>query len=185
MRGVRPGMFEYQLESLFLHHGYFRGGCRHSAYISICGCGPNSAVLHYGHAAAPNDRRIGAGDMLLLDMGAEYHCYASDITCSFPASGRFTPDQRVVFEAVQAMQFAVMDALRPGVAWKDMHGAWRPALDVPLCVCHALIASAHGNLLACVCAWCTYVYVWMQSWRTAWVARSSGPRGCSRETWGP
>lgn len=62
--------------------------------------------------------------MLLLDMGCEYACYGSDITCAFPASGTFTPDQRMVFEAVAAMQFAVMDALRPGVAWKDMHGAF-------------------------------------------------------------
>ena len=61
--------------------------------------------------------------MLLLDMGCEYACYGSDITCSFPASGKFSADQRMVFEAVQTMQFAVMDALRPGVAWKDMHGA--------------------------------------------------------------
>jgi Xaa-Pro dipeptidase len=49
---------------------------RHVAYTSICGCGPNSGVLHYGHAGAPNDRRIGSSDMLLLDMGAEFHCYA-------------------------------------------------------------------------------------------------------------
>jgi len=60
--------------------------------------------------------------MLLLDMGSEYHCYGSDITCSFPSSGKFTDDQRLIFEAVQAMQFAVIDALRPGVNWKAMHG---------------------------------------------------------------
>jgi Xaa-Pro dipeptidase len=131
MQHVRPGQFEYQLESLFLHHGYYFGACRNTAYTCICGCGPNSSVLHYGHAAAPNDRVIQADDMLLLDMGAEYHCYASDITCSFPASGRFSPDQRFIFEAVQAMQFAVMDALRPGVAWKDMHGKPPRSPQVP------------------------------------------------------
>lgn len=52
--------------------------------------------------------------MLLLDMGGEYHCYASDITCSFPASGKFTEDQRTIFEAVRDMAFAVMDAIKPG-----------------------------------------------------------------------
>lgn len=52
--------------------------------------------------------------MLLLDMGGEYHCYASDITCSFPASGKFTADQRVIFEAVRDMAFEVMDAMKPG-----------------------------------------------------------------------
>lgn len=52
--------------------------------------------------------------MLLLDMGGEYHCYASDITCSFPANGKFSDDQRMVFETVRDMAFAVMDAMKPG-----------------------------------------------------------------------
>lgn len=59
--------------------------------------------------------------MLLLDMGAEYHCYASDITCSFPANGRFSEDQKMIFNCVKEMQSVVMDALKPGVCWKDMH----------------------------------------------------------------
>ena len=83
MRYAKPGQMEYQLESLFMHHTYTHGGCRHMAYTCICACGPNPAVLHYGHAGAPNDRVLADGDMALLDMGAEYHCYASDITCSF------------------------------------------------------------------------------------------------------
>lgn len=53
-------------------------------------------------------------DMLLLDMGGEYHCYSSDITCSFPANGKFSDDQRMVFETVRDMVFAVMDAIKPG-----------------------------------------------------------------------
>lgn len=52
--------------------------------------------------------------MLLLDMGGEYHCYASDITCSFPANGKFTEDQKMVFNAVRDMNFAVMDRMKPG-----------------------------------------------------------------------
>ncbi|CAB1111085.1 unnamed protein product [Ectocarpus sp. CCAP 1310/34] len=121
MRRTRPGMREYQLESMFRHWVYYNGGCRHTAYTSICGCGPNSAVLHYGHAGAPNDRTIGENDMLLLDMGGEYHCYASDITCSFPANGKFTADQKMIFEAVRDMAFAVMDAMKPGVSWPSLH----------------------------------------------------------------
>lgn len=52
--------------------------------------------------------------MLLLDMGGEYHCYTSDITCSFPANGKFSDDQRMVFEAVMDMAFTVMDSMKPG-----------------------------------------------------------------------
>ena len=72
------------------------------AYTCICACGPNPAVLHYGHAGAPNARLLKEGDQALLDMGAEYHCYAADITCSFPISSDFTPDQILVPEAVLA-----------------------------------------------------------------------------------
>ncbi|KAL5539026.1 hypothetical protein UlMin_045333 [Ulmus minor] len=77
MRKVRAGMKEYQLESMFLHHTYMYGGCRHCSYTCICATGGNSAVLHYGHAAAPNDRTFEDGDMALLDMGAEYNFYGS------------------------------------------------------------------------------------------------------------
>ncbi|KAH8046506.1 manganese ion binding protein [Aureococcus anophagefferens] len=108
MRAAKTGMMEYQLESLFQHHTYTHGGCRHMAYTCICACGPNPAVLHYGHAGAPNARSIGAGETALLDMGAEYHCYAADITCSFPVGAEgFTPDQQLVYEAVLAAQVAV------------------------------------------------------------------------------
>ena len=72
-----PGKFEYQLESLFKHVAYSQGGCRHQGYTPIAASGPNGAVLHYGHAGAPNARRIEKDDMLLLDMGCEYHRYTS------------------------------------------------------------------------------------------------------------
>ena len=91
------------------------------SYVCICATGPNGAVLHYGHAGAPNDRVLSPGDMALFDMGAEYHCYASDITCSFPVDGAFTADQRAVYGAVLAAQKGVMAAMKPGVDWVDMH----------------------------------------------------------------
>ena len=59
--------------------------------------------------------------MCLFDMGSEYYCYASDITCSFPANGRFTTDQKMVYEAVLASCLAVHEACKPGVLWTDMH----------------------------------------------------------------
>ncbi|XP_065849908.1 uncharacterized protein [Euphorbia lathyris] len=121
MRNARPGMKEYQLESIFLHHTYMYGGCRHCSYTCICATGENSAVLHYGHAAAPNDRTLKDGDIALFDMGAEYHFYGSDITCSFPVNGKFTSDQSLVYNAVLDAHNAVISAMKPGVSWLDMH----------------------------------------------------------------
>uniref|UniRef100_A0A8C5XNH9 Xaa-Pro dipeptidase n=1 Tax=Microcebus murinus TaxID=30608 RepID=A0A8C5XNH9_MICMU len=109
------------VECLFEHYCYSRGGMRHSSYTCICGSGENSAVLHYGHAGAPNDRTIQDGDMCLFDMGGEYYCFSSDITCSFPANGKFTADQKAIYEAVLRSCRAVMAAMKPGVWWPDMH----------------------------------------------------------------
>lgn len=121
MRKTRVGMEEYQLESIFLHHTYMYGGCRHCSYTCICATGENSAVLHYGHAAAPNDKTLQDGDMALFDMGAEYHFYGSDITCSFPVNGKFTSDQSLIYNAVLDAHNAVISAMKPGVSWVDMH----------------------------------------------------------------
>ncbi|KAL5021319.1 hypothetical protein ScPMuIL_000474 [Solemya velum] len=121
MKAVRPRMYEYQLESIFRHCCSFSGGVRHLAYTCICGSGDNGATLHYGHAGAPNAKQIDDGDMCLLDMGGEYYCYASDITCSFPANGKFTEKQRGIYEAVFKSSRAVLAAAKPGVNWVDMH----------------------------------------------------------------
>ncbi|KAL8234825.1 hypothetical protein R6Q59_020925 [Mikania micrantha] len=121
MRKIKPGMKEYQLESIFLHHTYFYGSCRHCSYTCICATGDNSSVLHYGHAAAPNDRTLQDGDMALLDMGAEFFFYGSDITCSFPVNGKFTSNQRLVYNAVLDAHDAVISSMKPGVNWVDMH----------------------------------------------------------------
>lgn len=113
--------FEYQAEAVFLAHTYYVGGCRHCSYTCICGVGNNSAILHYGHAAAPNDREIKDGDMCLFDMGSNYFGYCADITCSFPANGKFTEDQKMVYNAVLDANMAVQNAAKEGVNWVDMH----------------------------------------------------------------
>ncbi|XP_076851149.1 xaa-Pro dipeptidase isoform X2 [Brachyhypopomus gauderio] len=121
MKHIKPGQKEYEMESLFQHYCYSRGGMRQTSYTCICGSGNNSSILHYGHAGAPNDKTIQGGDMCLFDMGGEYYCYSSDITCSFPANGKFSPDQKAIYEAVLRSSRMVLAALRPGVKWTDMH----------------------------------------------------------------
>lgn len=118
---MKPGLYEYQGEAEFLRHCYFVGGCRHVSYTCICGSGDNSAVLHYGHAAAPNNKQIKDGDMCLFDMGANYFGYAADITCSFPANGKFTQDQKLIYNAVLAANNAVQQNAMEGVSWLEMH----------------------------------------------------------------
>uniref|UniRef100_A0A336MI15 CSON000274 protein n=1 Tax=Culicoides sonorensis TaxID=179676 RepID=A0A336MI15_CULSO len=121
MQSIRPGLHEYHAEAEFLAYTYYVGGCRHVSYTCICGVGNNSSVLHYGHAGAPNDYEIKDGDMCLFDMGANYCGYAADITCSFPANGKFTEDQKLVYNAVLAARDAVCNTAKEGVSWVDMH----------------------------------------------------------------
>lgn len=121
MRDAKNCEFEYELEAKFCYEIYKKGGCRKNAYTNICGCGPNAATLHYGHAGAPNDRPLQPTDIALLDMGADYHGYVSDITCSFPVCGRFTEDQKAIFEGVLNAQRAVLGHYKPGNTWPDCH----------------------------------------------------------------
>lgn len=121
MRNAKVGMMEYQAESLFRHYCYYNYGCRLVGYTPICGCGPNAAILHYGHAGEPNARQIVDGDICLFDMGAEYQGYGSDITCSFPISGKFSALQRPIYQAVLNAQVAVYNLMKPGVSWVACH----------------------------------------------------------------
>ncbi|XP_059087149.1 xaa-Pro dipeptidase-like [Tigriopus californicus] len=121
MRQIKPGMKEFQCESLFLHHIYFYGGARHVCYNCIVGSGQSGSVLHYGHAGAPNDQNVEDGHIVLFDMGAEYYRFCSDITCSYPVNGKFTDKQKVVYNAVLRASRAVLNAVKPGVNYKDMH----------------------------------------------------------------
>jgi len=148
MRHCSPGLFEFQLESLFKHYCYYVGGCRHMAYTCICASGANGAVLHYGHAAAANTRQLKGGDMCLFDMGAEFHRYASDVTCSFPANGVFSKKQRVIYEAVLAAQWAVMDAMRPGVSWLAMHNTAYRVICIRLRACGLLRGDVEEMMAA-------------------------------------
>ncbi len=119
----RP-MYEYQGESLFRHYCYYNYGCRLVGYTPICGCGPNSAILHYGHSGRPNADPVTAENTIcLFDMGIEYFQYGSDVTCSFPSNGVFTTKQRSIYEGVLKAQITVYQMMRPGVSWVDCHKA--------------------------------------------------------------
>ena len=121
MLTTKPEMMEYQLEANFRHFAYYHGGARHVGYACICAGGRNGATLHYGHAGAPNCNNVRPNDMLLLDMGAEYHCYGADITRSFPSDGKFSTQQKLIYNAVLDAQQTVMRACKPGVSWPAMH----------------------------------------------------------------
>jgi Xaa-Pro aminopeptidase len=116
MRAAKPGRFEYEVEAELLKT--FRAhGSERPAYGSIVGSGPNATILHYRR----NDRRLDEGDLLLIDAGAEFGYYASDVTRTFPVSGRFTPEQRAVYDVVLSAQLAAIDAVRPGATLDAIH----------------------------------------------------------------
>jgi Xaa-Pro aminopeptidase len=110
MKAVRPGMNEYEVEAL-IERVFREKGAAAPAYTSIVGAGPNATVLHYIN----NDGQLRDGDLLLVDAGAEYKGYASDITRTYPINGRFTKPQREIYELVLKAQKACVEMVRPGV----------------------------------------------------------------------
>lgn len=116
MQTVRPGMFEYQLQAT-LEHAFVMAGARAPAYSTIVGSGANGCILHY----MENDAAMAAGDLVLVDAGAEYHLYAGDITRTFPVSGRFSEPQRQLYEIVLGAQQRALRAVRPGATLKGIH----------------------------------------------------------------
>lgn len=117
MREARVGLTQHHLESTFLHHCYFTGGCRHVSYLCICATGEDGAVLHH----VKNNNPLLDGTLALVDMGGEYHQYISDITCNFPINGVWTSVQTFIYNAVLEAHDAVIAAVKPGVDWKEMH----------------------------------------------------------------
>jgi Xaa-Pro aminopeptidase len=117
MRFCRPGATEYQVMAELLHE--FRRNNADTAYQPIVGGGANSCVLHY----RDNDQPLASGDLLLVDAGCEFQCYASDITRTYPVNGRFSGAQRAVYEVVLEANRAAIGAVRPGNHWNAPHEA--------------------------------------------------------------
>ncbi len=118
MRATRPGSMEYEIEAELLYR-FRRRGAQFPAYWPIVAGGANACVLHYRE----NNQRLKDGDLLLIDAGCELDGYASDITRTFPVSGRFSKAQREIYELVLDAQTAAIAATRPGGSWNAPHDA--------------------------------------------------------------
>lgn len=118
MQFAAPGKYEYEIEAELLHE-FRRHGSQYPAYSSIVAAGANTCVLHY----VGNNRRIADNDMVLIDAGCELDGYASDLTRTFPAGGRFSPAQRDIYELVLTAQTAAVAVTKPGAAFLDPHDA--------------------------------------------------------------
>jgi Xaa-Pro aminopeptidase len=115
---ARPGWYEYQIQAE-AEDIFTKNGAEYTAYPCIVGSGPNSTILHY----ETNRRQTQPGDFVEMDMGAEYHGYCADITRSFPISGKFTPEQRAIYELVFAAQDSGIKACVAGAPFRSGHFA--------------------------------------------------------------
>lgn len=118
MKACKPNMNEYELEAELMYE-FQRQGARFPAYNSIVGAGRHTCILHY----VQNNHTIHDGDLVLIDAGAEYQNYAADITRTFPANGRFSKEQRDIYELVLAAQLAAIKVAKPGALWTAMQDA--------------------------------------------------------------
>lgn len=118
MQASRAGLFEYHLEAE-LDYEFRKGGAKMPAYGSIVAAGKNACILHYRE----NDAALKDGDLVLIDAGCEIDCYASDITRTFPVNGRFSPEQRAIYELVLAANEEAFKHIAPGKHWNEAHEA--------------------------------------------------------------
>ncbi len=113
---ARPGCFEYQVQAE-IEHTFRLRGAEGPAYPSIVASGPNACILHY----TANTRQIQANDLLLIDAGCAYRYYNSDITRTFPVSGQFTAEQKILYEIVLRAQLEAIAQVHPGNPYSKMH----------------------------------------------------------------
>ena len=110
IKGTQPGMYEYELEAA-ARFVYTKLGARGDAFRPIVASGPNTMVLHY----SANNRKMLDGDVVYMDYGADYEYYTSDITRTWPVSGRFTPEQEKMYRCILEARDAIIAAMKPGV----------------------------------------------------------------------
>jgi len=140
MKAARAGIHEYELQADLERE--FRANDACAAYASIVGAGANGCILHY----RDNNARSRAGELVLIDAGAEYRGYASDITRTFPVNGRFSPEQRALHDLVGAAQAAALAQARPGNAYEAGHLAAVETLTEGLLRLGLLKGSVEENI---------------------------------------
>ncbi|GMR16302.1 MAG: Xaa-Pro aminopeptidase [Gammaproteobacteria bacterium] len=118
MQFCKPGVYEYQLEAELLHC-FMQQGARFPAYSAIVGGGKNGCILHY----VENSEMLKNGDLVLIDAGAEVECYAADVSRTFPVNGKYSKEQRALYDIVLAAQLAAIEQVKPGNHWNDPHEA--------------------------------------------------------------
>ncbi|MBU3741366.1 MAG: M24 family metallopeptidase [Candidatus Kapabacteria bacterium] len=118
IKKAKPGSYEYQVEA-DIEHGFKHHGAEDVGYPSIVGSKYNACILHY----TTNRRKTNPGDLILADCGAEYHGYTADITRTFPVSGRYTKEQRTLYDVVLEAQDSGIAAAKVGAPFNAMHGA--------------------------------------------------------------
>jgi Xaa-Pro aminopeptidase len=121
---IRPGALEGAVEAE-AERVWKSSGARRPAYASIVGSGPNSTILHY----PKSERVMQDGELLLMDMAAEYAHYAADITRTVPVNGKFTPEQRKIYDLVLKAQKTALALVRPGVYFEDLNAAARKVIE--------------------------------------------------------
>lgn len=148
MKGTRPGMYEYELEAV-ARFVYTKLGARGDAFTPIVASGPNTVIWHYN----ANNRQMKDGEVVYMDYGADYEYYTSDVTRTWPVSGRFTPEQEKMYRCILEVRDTVIAAMKPGVTLLKLrdiaeevykkHGFHKEFLGVGRYIGHTVGISVH------------------------------------------
>lgn len=151
IKGTRPGMYEYELEAA-ARFVYTKRGARGDAFRPIVASGPNTTIWHY----SANNRRMQDGELVYMDYGADFEYYTSDVTRTWPVSGRFTPEQEKMYRCILEVRDAVIAAMKPGVTKVKLqdiaeevyrrHGFQKEFLAIGRSIGHTVGISVHDVL---------------------------------------
>ena len=148
MKGTQPGMYEYELEAA-ARYVYTKRGARGDAFRPIVASGPNTVILHY----SANNRQMKDGEIVYMDYGSDYEYYTSDVTRTWPVSGRFTPEQEKMYRCILEARDTIIAAMKPGVTIAQLqdlaegvykkHGFHKEFMEVGRYVGHTIGISVH------------------------------------------